>query len=81
MPPLAIEFPPSSAEWTFFVATAVILLGPLLVERYGLPGIVGVILGPIIIAVTIALVDIWRRRTREGQSAEVGLRGERKALV
>jgi Kef-type K+ transport system membrane component KefB len=43
--PLALEFPPTSAEWTFFVAAAVILLGPLLVERVGLPGIVGVILG------------------------------------
>jgi Kef-type K+ transport system membrane component KefB len=42
---LGIEFPPMSAEWTFFVAFAVILLGPLLVERFGLPGIVGVILG------------------------------------
>jgi Kef-type K+ transport system membrane component KefB len=43
--PLAFEFPPASAEWTFFVAAAVILLGPLLVERIGMPGIVGVILG------------------------------------
>jgi Kef-type K+ transport system membrane component KefB len=43
--PLAFEFPPTSAEWTFFVAAVVILLGPLLAERIGLPGIVGVILG------------------------------------
>ena len=42
---LVVEFPPTSAEWTFFVAAAVILLGPLLVERIGLPGIIGVILG------------------------------------
>ena len=47
--PLAIEFPPTSAEWTFFVASAVILLGPLLVERIGLPGIVGVILGGLLV--------------------------------
>jgi Na+:H+ antiporter len=47
--PLAVEFPPTSAEWTFFVATFVILVGPLLVERIGLPGIVGVILGGLIV--------------------------------
>lgn len=47
--PLAIEFPPTSAEWTFFVSAAVILLGPLLVERIGLPGIVGVILGGLLV--------------------------------
>ncbi len=48
---LAFEsaFPPSSPEWTFFVASAVILLGPLLVERIGLPGIVGVILGGLVV--------------------------------
>ena len=47
--PLAVEFPPTSAEWAFFVAFAVILLGPLLVERFGLPGIVGVILGGLLV--------------------------------
>lgn len=47
--PLAIEFPPTSAEWTFFVAAAVILLGPLFVERIGLPGIIGVILGGLLV--------------------------------
>ncbi len=46
---LGIEFPPTSAEWTFFVAAAVILVGPLLVERIGLPGIVGVILGGLLV--------------------------------
>ncbi len=46
---LAVEFPPASAEWTFFVAAAVILLGPLLVERIGLPGIIGVILGGLLV--------------------------------
>ena len=47
--PLALAFPPTSAEWTFFVAAAVILLGPLVVERIGLPGIVGVILGGLLV--------------------------------
>ena len=47
--PLAIEFPPHSAEWTFFVAAVVILVGPLLVERIGMPGIVGVILGGLLV--------------------------------
>jgi len=46
---LGIEFPPTSAEWTFFVAAVVILVGPLLVERIGLPGIVGVILGGLLV--------------------------------
>ena len=47
--PLAIEFPPDSAEWTFFVAAAIILVGPLLFERIGFPGIVGVILGGLLV--------------------------------
>lgn len=47
--PLGVEFPPESAEWTFFVAAAIILLGPLLAERIGLPGIVGVILGGLLV--------------------------------
>jgi Kef-type K+ transport system membrane component KefB len=46
---LGVEFPPTSAEWTFFVAAVVILVGPLLVERIGLPGIVGVILGGLLV--------------------------------
>ncbi len=46
---LAIEFPPDSAEWVFFVCFAVILVGPLLFERLGFPGIVGVILGGLLI--------------------------------
>lgn len=49
MPVLGIDFPPTSAEWTFFVAAAVILLGPLVVERLGFPGIVGVILGGLLV--------------------------------
>lgn len=46
---LGIEFPPTSAEWTFFVAAVVILVGPLLFERLGFPGIIGVILGGLLV--------------------------------
>ena len=42
---LGVEFPPHSAEWTFFVAAAVLLAGPLIAERFGLPGLVGIVLG------------------------------------
>ncbi len=47
--PLAIDFPPDSAEWVFFVSFAVILVGPLIFERLGFPGIVGVILGGLLV--------------------------------
>jgi Kef-type K+ transport system membrane component KefB len=47
--PLGVEFPPDSAEWVFFVSFAVILLGPLIFERLGFPGIVGVILGGLLV--------------------------------
>jgi Kef-type K+ transport system membrane component KefB len=47
--PLGVEFPPDSAEWVFFVSFAVILVGPLVFERIGFPGIVGVILGGLLI--------------------------------
>ena len=43
--PLAVEFPPESAEWTFFVAAVVLLAGPVLAERVRLPGLVGIVLG------------------------------------
>ncbi len=46
---LGIEFPPTSAEWVFFVSFSVILLGPLLFERLGFPGIIGVILGGLLV--------------------------------
>lgn len=46
---LAIEFPPDSAEWVFFVCFAVILVGPLLFERLGFPGIIGVIIGGLLV--------------------------------
>jgi predicted PurR-regulated permease PerM len=39
-------------------------------------GASGLILGPVILAVTDALVDIWRRRTAGGQTAEAGLKAE-----
>ena len=44
-----LDFPPTSAEWTFFVAAAVILVGPLVFERLGFPGIIGVILGGLLV--------------------------------
>jgi Kef-type K+ transport system membrane component KefB len=46
---LAVDFPPDSAEWTFFVAALVFVAGPVLAERLRLPGIVGVILGGLIV--------------------------------
>lgn len=45
VPFLAVDFPPHTAEWTFFVAAVVLLLGPLLSERIRLPGLVGIVLG------------------------------------
>lgn len=33
----------------------------------------GIVLGPVIVVITIALVDVWRRRVRGGQPAEVGV--------
>ena len=36
-------------------------------------GAAGVILGPVILAITDALVDVWRRRTRHGRTAEEGV--------
>ena len=40
-----LDFPPRSAEWTFFVAALVLLLGPLVAARLRLPGLVGIVLG------------------------------------
>ena len=45
MPLLAVDFPPESAEWTFFVAALVLLAGPVVADRLGLPGLVGIVLG------------------------------------
>jgi predicted PurR-regulated permease PerM len=33
-------------------------------------GASGLILGPVVLSVTSALVDVWRRRTSNGHSAE-----------
>jgi predicted PurR-regulated permease PerM len=33
-------------------------------------GMSGVVLGPVIVAIAFALVDIWRQRTADGQGAE-----------
>ena len=45
MPFVAVDFPPESSEWTFFVAALVLLAGPVVAERFGLPGLVGIVLG------------------------------------
>ena len=42
---VAVDFPPESAEWTFFIAAVVLLAGPVLAERVRLPGLVGIVLG------------------------------------
>jgi predicted PurR-regulated permease PerM len=40
-------------------------------------GASGVVLGPVILAVTLALVDVWRRRTAGGRPAEAAVRSDR----
>jgi Kef-type K+ transport system membrane component KefB len=47
--PLAFDFPPDSAEWTFFIAAVVLLAGPIIAERFRTPGLVGVIIGGTIV--------------------------------
>ena len=47
--PLAVEFPPVSAEWTFFVSAVVLLAGPVVAERFRLPGLVGIVLGGMLV--------------------------------
>ena len=47
--PLAVEFPPHSAEWTFFIAAAVLLAGPVVADRLRLPGLVGIVLGGMLV--------------------------------
>ncbi len=68
--PIAVEFPPESAEWTFFVAALVLLVGPFVVERLGLPGIVGVVLGGTLVG---PFVLDWI--TREGLVEALGQLG------
>jgi Kef-type K+ transport system membrane component KefB len=46
---LGVEFPPESAEWTFFVAAVVLLAGPVVAERLRLPGLVGIVLGGMLV--------------------------------
>ena len=67
---LAVEFPPESAEWTFFIAALVLLVGPIVVERLGLPGIVGIVLGGTIVG---PFVLDWI--TREGLVEALGQLG------
>jgi predicted PurR-regulated permease PerM len=44
-------------------------------------GAAGVILGPVILAVTDALLEIWRRRTAGGQRVEEPIRKEEDGVV
>lgn len=44
-----------------------------LIGGLALFGAVGLILGPVTLAVTVALVDVWRRRTASGHTAEGGV--------
>ncbi|MDF2750869.1 MAG: napA [Gaiellaceae bacterium] len=67
---LAFDFPPASAEWTFFVAAVVLLAAPLLAERLRLPGIVGVLLGGTLVG---PFVLDWV--TRAGVVASLGALG------
>ena len=67
---LAFDFPPESAEWTFFVAAVVLLAAPLLAERLRLPGIVGVLLGGTLVG---PFVLDWV--TRAGVVASLGALG------
>src|SRR5262245_29817277 len=49
MTPLA-TFPPSGAEWTFFIVISVILVAPIVFERgFRLPGLVGLLIGGMLI--------------------------------
>jgi Kef-type K+ transport system membrane component KefB len=68
--PLAVEFPPESAEWTFFVAAVVLLAGPVLAERVRLPGLVGIVLGGTLVG---PFVLDWV--VREGLVAALGQLG------
>jgi Kef-type K+ transport system membrane component KefB len=45
VPLLGASFPPESSEWIFFVAALVLLAGPVVAGRLGLPGLVGIVLG------------------------------------
>jgi Kef-type K+ transport system membrane component KefB len=47
--PLAVDFPPESAEWTFFIAAVVLLTGPVIADRLRLPGLVGIVLGGMLV--------------------------------
>jgi predicted PurR-regulated permease PerM len=43
----------------------------------GLFGVAGLILGPLVLAVTLGLLEVWKDRTSEGQSAdEIPAKGE-----
>jgi Kef-type K+ transport system membrane component KefB len=63
----ALDFPPHSAEWTFFMAALVLLAGPVLAERLHLPGLVGIVIGGTLVG---PFVLDWVQR--EGIVASLG---------
>jgi predicted PurR-regulated permease PerM len=38
-------------------------------------GSAGLVLGPVTLAITVALVEVWRRRTAGGRAAVMGMTG------
>jgi Kef-type K+ transport system membrane component KefB len=69
--PLAVEFPPHSAEWTFFIAALVLLVGPVIAERCRLPGLVGIVLGGMLVGPFV--LDLIPREGVVESLGELGL--------
>lgn len=44
-------------------------------------GTAGLVLGPVILAVTVGLLDLWRARTQHGRTADQPIRGKEPALA
>jgi predicted PurR-regulated permease PerM len=42
-------------------------------------GAAGLILGPVVLAIAVALADVWRQRLSDGTAAEVGVDAENAA--
>jgi Kef-type K+ transport system membrane component KefB len=68
---LAADFPPESAEWTFFISFFVLLAAPILAGLLRLPGIVGLLLGGVLVG---PFVLGWVERTGTVESiGQLGL--------
>ena len=50
---IASGFPPTTAEWSFLVVFAVVLVAPLVAEKLRLPGLVGLVLGGLLVGPTV----------------------------